>query len=511
MTTQISENSQWYRGKTQVISKYQSEARAMMSDVAGRGFSFCPGFIYDNQAWLEIAAKMQLSDINFKILQETIEREIKQSGLDYDIAYRNAKIAWEIEKQGLLNAWEMELAGIKRGMAMDEEALNILSIEVAKRSITLIEAKAAIDAEMEAYRKQIAELDGQTAQYEVNLANAKLATARKKLDLIPIVQQIIDVENDLLEKESDKISEYNKLIQAEQTAVDKKESVLVPVLEELNSALEEYSGMTNYITDMKSQISDQKVERAEVLSQAADKNIELVSIIEANQGKLEELTEAKRKTAELVTSNVLPELENYIDAIESYGDKIPDIITKKRELADIEKESAEELVSQAKIQVKVADEHTKQAEYAEEVANIEKERSVKLAKLNDKEIDLLNAEIDRDTSKIDLEKAKAQGEIDITEKKAESETTIATEKTALNTEMASVASAASETWLANKSSATRTEIETKKKSQIRRFGSHTNTTDSVSDTRAEQTTRVAEINAVPKLTATLKHLLENAG
>ena len=264
MTTQLSENSQWYRGKTQTISKYQAEARGLMSNVAGRGFTFLPGFVYEGQTGLEIAAKMQLSDINYNILKETVDRELKQAGLDYDIAYRDARRQWEIEKQALLDAWEREFAGIKMGMSLSEEVLEQFAIEVSKRGTALIIAKTAIDVQMEAYKKEIVELDDDTAALEVSLAEQKLATAQKKLEIIPILEQILDKESELLESESNKADAYTALIEAEQAISTKKENELLPVVANYASVAEQLADEIPRQTAIEIDIEEQKIELAEL-------------------------------------------------------------------------------------------------------------------------------------------------------------------------------------------------------------------------------------------------------
>ena len=124
-------------------------------------------------------------------------------------------MAWELEKQVLMNSWEVELASIKQGMASDEETLNLLAIEVSKRANVLLAAKTAIDVAMEADRKTITELDATIAPYEVQLANARLLTAQKKLELFPIIETIVVKEQELLVIEQGKAAEYTLYMAAE--------------------------------------------------------------------------------------------------------------------------------------------------------------------------------------------------------------------------------------------------------------------------------------------------------
>lgn len=234
--SQTREEAQWRRGKSEVISKYRQDHEKLFSVVAARGFTTLPGFAYDTGNRLELAAKLKLSELNLKLLTETVEREIKQAGIDYDIAYRTAEIAWEIDKEELLAAWQGEYSVIKQNMAHDEEVLDRLALELKIREALLINSKTDIETQAEEYRRQIAELDDETADYEVTLAQKKLLTATRRLDLIPYLQQIVTKQNELIVEERKKIGQEELLIDALEEVATKKET-LIPLIADLVNAL----------------------------------------------------------------------------------------------------------------------------------------------------------------------------------------------------------------------------------------------------------------------------------
>jgi hypothetical protein len=257
------EQAAFRSGKTPIMAKYISDHSALMTEIAARGFVFMPGYAYDAENLLELAAKINLSELSFKILSETIDRETKQAGIDYDMAYKSAAVAWEIEKQALMAAWDAELAGLKQGQAVQEEVLNLLAIEVSKRAITLSEAKNALDLQMEGYRKTLAELDGTVAPYEVQLANAKLLTAQKKLELLPIFTEILAKEQELLVLEQSKAAEYTEYMAAENEVMLKKQA-LTPFINTLATKVEELA--TKITTDQipkEESIAAEKVAQSE--------------------------------------------------------------------------------------------------------------------------------------------------------------------------------------------------------------------------------------------------------
>lgn len=277
MTEQVREQAGWRRGKTPIISKYIDDHNKIFTEIAGRGFLTLPGYAYDAENKVELMTKMNLSELNYKLLSETIEREIKQSGLDYGFAYKNAVIVWETEKQTLLADWGAELAGIKQDMAASEEILNLLAIEVAKRAVTLLEAKTAIEEEMEGYKLELVNLDGTVSPYEVQLANAKLLTAQRKLLIIPILQEIITKEYELLVQEGLKVDAYTEYMAAEQAIAVKKQT-LAPHINQLAAKVEQYADkITTVQIPIEGQIADEKVTQAGVAVEKAGYQVDEVT------------------------------------------------------------------------------------------------------------------------------------------------------------------------------------------------------------------------------------------
>lgn len=224
--------SLFVKEKGPILTEYLRTRKKLSDAVAGRGFSFEPGFMYDAQNNLEIDLKGQLSALNYKLLEQAITQELKQSGLDYDLAFKNAMIAWESDKQTLISAWDNELSMARQAKAQDEEALNILSVELGRRAITLMDAKTAIELEAEGYRLQIEQLGDQSADYEVLLAEAKLRTAEKKLEVIPYLQQLIDIEtqivgleNEIADRQAQFPDKIQELIGKETVLVDQEQQI----------------------------------------------------------------------------------------------------------------------------------------------------------------------------------------------------------------------------------------------------------------------------------------------
>ncbi|MDD5344393.1 MAG: hypothetical protein PHW12_08215 [Smithella sp.] len=273
MSEHLRELASWRKSKTPVIRKYLAEHAKLLSEIAGRGFKNLPGYAYDLENEIELAAKLGLSELNYKILEETIERELKQMGIDYNNAYITARIIWESEKQSLIAAWDAELSIIKQGMAGEEETLNSLAIEVDARQAVLINAKTAIDIEMEGYRTQLATLDAATASYEIQLANAKLLTAQKKLEIIPVIERIITKEQELIILEQGKGTYYSQLIAAEQETATKKQQ-MIPGLAELATVTNHHAALIPSQIAIEHDIAEEKLEQSNVKNDLSEKEVE---------------------------------------------------------------------------------------------------------------------------------------------------------------------------------------------------------------------------------------------
>ena len=292
------ELSQWRKGKAPIVIKYSDDHSKMMSEIAGRGFLSLPGYAYEMENQLEVAAKMGLADLNYKILSETIDRELKQIGIANDLSYRDAMIAWELEKQSLTAAWAAEYKGIEQGMASDEAVLNQLEIEVSRRQIDLTTQKTALEVAMEAERKILAQLEGSAAPYEVQLANAKLLTAQKKLEIIPVIQEIITKEQELLAIEQTKAAAYTGYMAAEQEVAAKKQT-MVPFVNDLATLSEEYAAKIGTLEiPIEQQIAAEKLNHALIAVQKSTLQVEELTTEIATENKNLALMDEKRSLQE---------------------------------------------------------------------------------------------------------------------------------------------------------------------------------------------------------------------
>lgn len=234
------ELGKWYRGKQKVLDEYGDQREVLQSAVAGRGFLNTPGYLALAVTSLEQRSKLQLSTLNYEIVKEAIERELQQTGHDYDIAYKQARIDFELNKTTLLTALSQELADLSYTQALTEEELNRQFAELQIRAIILVTTKAEIKTEMEGLQRELIETDRLTLDREVALAEARLVTASKKLKLIPYLEQLVVKQYSLMSAKEALIPYLEEEIDKKEELIEKEEEI-IPLIESKAEKLEDYA------------------------------------------------------------------------------------------------------------------------------------------------------------------------------------------------------------------------------------------------------------------------------
>jgi hypothetical protein len=224
--SELAERSDWYRGKEPIFDEMTENRNAMLSGTAARGFNAIPGYLIGGMTTLEVKTKKALSNLNYEVVARAVEREMVQQGINYNLAHKNSVIEWEIDKAQLMDALTRELAEARRVREQENFALASLAIEVGLRQVALINAKRILDLEAEDIKKEIADLEGRTSTKELELARAKLATAERKMAIIPYLQKIITAEEDLLVSESANTVLLQELLELEEINIGHKKAVL---------------------------------------------------------------------------------------------------------------------------------------------------------------------------------------------------------------------------------------------------------------------------------------------
>lgn len=224
------EKALWFKGKRPIVREYDQGRKSVLSGIAGQSFCRMPGFAKEILTSLELSAKEQLSGLNFEILQGVIERELKLSGLEYNLAYKNALLSWEIEKQGLLADFERELADVKRSQKITEEELDRLKIEIGLRVLVIEAAKLSYALTEEEYKQRAVTADASVNDADTDLIAQKMITAQKRLDLVSYLEELIEAEQRLLASETDNYSLESELVDAKVAQIAKEAEKIDPMM-----------------------------------------------------------------------------------------------------------------------------------------------------------------------------------------------------------------------------------------------------------------------------------------
>ncbi len=213
-----------------------------------------------------------------------------KSAIDLEMeGYRKALAevdAQQVVRIAAKSAIDLEMEGYRKGL-----------VEVDARQAVLIAEKSAIDLEMEGYRKALADLDAATAPYEVQLANAKLLAAQKKLELLPIIEEIIVKEGELIVLEAGKTDYFRQLMDAEREVAEKKQT-LVPGLTQLATAIQRHAALMSTQIETEKDIAEEKKAQAQAKREIADNDVERMNKEIETATKDIEINEAKRDLAD---------------------------------------------------------------------------------------------------------------------------------------------------------------------------------------------------------------------
>ena len=234
------ENSQWYRKKQQVVHDYRKEIVGFADEIASRGFTLPPGYVSGVANDLEIGAKMKLSELNFELTKEAIDREVRDAEVTYDESYKALMAAWDVDKQNLLDAMQKSIAAAASRKKIELESVRLLALDIAANRTTIVFREATLRSDLESIKQQILEAEQGTDTSERSLLTGKSATITKKLELIPTLEILITAEEDLLTKITDELIPAQEDIVTELAElITKKEGLTVP-LQELYSVKKIY-------------------------------------------------------------------------------------------------------------------------------------------------------------------------------------------------------------------------------------------------------------------------------
>jgi hypothetical protein len=525
---ETAERSQWYRGKDPIMEEFSRGRRGLLHATAGK-VEHAPGYLTDVIADMEIKAKRALSDLNYQIIAEAVERELAQQGIDYDLSYRSAVINWEVEKAVLIDALTRELTDSKKAREDRESVLADLAIEVGLRQVALINAKALLENEMEDVRKEIAETDGLTLPKEIELANARLATAQRKLDIIPHLQALIVAQEDLLVAEESNIPYLESLID-ERLAMIPIKTDLVALKGQLITAMDTLTRPKITIAEKKEILAQARKDYEEKAHDKLTPSLELVTAMsELNNAmqvyvtKRGDLVDPYQERAIKLQDLIVPKTE-YATALIETIPFLQELAAKKMELVDPSMEKANALRLLIDPLMDKANKTMELAEATEEMAEIEKATQEIFLEIENLKRDGIEADLTVMAKRLeegDSQQALVEAGVILRILQAENRATLATRNAVDTAAYLTLKEGGQTTVIEKEKLATDTEIDTRYEVSTSRIDSRK---DSVSTTTGAQVDydgsiekiardqarakkRIAETNAAASITSRLIHTL----
>jgi hypothetical protein len=302
----VAEDNLWYKGKSEILTEFQKGTKAILAAVGSRNFSSMPGFAIEALTDSEMDAKFKLTDYNQKIMSDAIDRELKALGLQNDIALKQAMMAWETEKQVLFSDLQKEFADAELVRSLQEEGIASLMIDQEMREVAILVLKVAIEVEIEDIKRQKEEVDLLALPYEEQLAAARLATATRKLDVIPYILAALASQSAVIVKElADVIPAREEKANYDKEVADRTLSDILPKMEEKTAAR---GALTTAEAELIAPIiekADKTVilttKEAELLAPMTEKAVAITNLTTAQATLLPKMIDKAAATTELTT------------------------------------------------------------------------------------------------------------------------------------------------------------------------------------------------------------------
>jgi len=336
--TKAMENAAWHKAKRPLVDEYLQHAKQVEEAVAGRGFLSRPGYLGGLSTSVERGLKFKLSDLNYAITKESIDRELAQAGFDYDILYKEARIAWELERAQLLTALDQEFADNKAARVLDIQQLDRLEITVNLRRLVLMAAKTAIDEQMEAYRQELTTVEESTFPAEDALLSAKLLTAQHKLDVIPYIETVLNKQQAIIDAETDNATRKETLISEKELLNDKRlelitaREAIADALVELIAAKQELVAKREGLITAKGLVATQEIINVGYLNQ-------YIMALSGLSDVQQDLVAAKRA--------LIPKINEKSTALIAYAAELDAWVIVKNTIAGVKEDIAAEMETRA--------------------------------------------------------------------------------------------------------------------------------------------------------------------
>ncbi len=195
-------SAEWGRQKSDVM-RGAGAAMAKIRDAAGsRGFLSVPGVFIEGMLDAETDLKLKLAEANLSLTKAELQRQLRWNESAVKDTVAQQRRLWDVERARVLNEFQAWASEVKRAYTMDSETVAQESITIDANRLILLNLKTGIEMERETLRQQVVAAGGDTFALERQLQDARLVTMDKRLELIPVIYEIIGVEQTILAERS---------------------------------------------------------------------------------------------------------------------------------------------------------------------------------------------------------------------------------------------------------------------------------------------------------------------
>lgn len=234
--------------KEALASSFVDGARTVRDTLSSRALSCVPGIGFEAIFSLQKDYRSKMDETVLAVLEQQIEREMRLLGVQKDIEYKNALMAFEVEKAGVLNAFNEEIARLSLEDAMLDDEVEYFLASVQARQVVIINFSAYLEKQRQLLLQQKADAERLSFESQLALVNQQLLTAQKKLDIIPQLKLLCDAQLRAIGVERGPVyDEMQNLLAARKSLSELKLTAVQPLLDKAEAALALATGQQNLI------------------------------------------------------------------------------------------------------------------------------------------------------------------------------------------------------------------------------------------------------------------------
>lgn len=235
-------SSAWGSQKSDLARDAAADLRKIADTAGARGFLAIPGTFLEALLDAETDLKLKLAAANLALTKEELQRQLRWTEDGVKTAVAEQRRLWETEKARLLNQFQSWATELRRARALDSETVAREALAIDANRTLLLTLKTEMDKERERLRQQVVAAGSDTFTLERQLQDARAETLEKRLEVIPLIQEIVGVEEGVLaERAGSLLTLEREKAAALADLVRRKTDELVPLRQQMAEIEQRYA------------------------------------------------------------------------------------------------------------------------------------------------------------------------------------------------------------------------------------------------------------------------------